>query len=58
MSHKFVHQLTETVKRQLEEVMLIAPSWEVLRVLYLARDLYLDEGKGCVVSFVFYLFHC
>lgn len=44
ISRKFSHELTNAVKLQLEQVTLIAPSWDVLRVLHLARDLYSDKG--------------
>eukprot|EP00026_Physarum_polycephalum_P007809 Phypoly_transcript_07877.p1 GENE.Phypoly_transcript_07877~~Phypoly_transcript_07877.p1 ORF type:complete len:458 (+),score=75.43 Phypoly_transcript_07877:182-1555(+) len=44
ISRKYAHELANAVKLQLEQVTLVAPSWDVLRVLHLARDLYSDRG--------------
>eukprot|EP01111_Echinosteliopsis_oligospora_P014773 TRINITY_DN5658_c0_g1_i2.p1 TRINITY_DN5658_c0_g1~~TRINITY_DN5658_c0_g1_i2.p1 ORF type:complete len:290 (+),score=57.30 TRINITY_DN5658_c0_g1_i2:33-902(+) len=44
-SHQYVTELTHNVHKMLLEITLQAPSWDTIRLLHLARDMYLERGN-------------
>lgn len=42
---KFIHHLRDTLHEHLASVTLVAPSWTHVRLLSLARRLYMEDGK-------------